>query len=130
MFEETILADVVAAREEDHRLPIGRNHQLQANTADIRLNLMIEFLAQLLGVLLTILATLITHLLYQIDCVILNAVLHVHLLPDLLLLPLLVPNAPLLAMLPRLLVLHWIIIMIRVTARNSPLGFRAVSLMD
>lgn len=90
---------------------------------------MIEFLAQLLGVLLTILTTLIPHLLYEVNRIILNPILHVHLLPDLLLLPLLVPNPPFLPMLPRLLILHDIIIMIRV-ARTSPLGFRAVSLMD
>lgn len=107
MLEEAVLADVVPAGEEDHRLAIGRDHQLQANTANIRLNLMIQLLAELFGILLASLtAALIAHLLYQIHSIILNPILDVHLLADLLLLSLLIPNPPFLAMLPRLLVLH------------------------
>ena len=107
VFEEAVLAEVVAAGEEDHGLAFGRDHQLQADAADVGLDLVVELLAELLGVLLAVLAAaLLAHLLDQVDRIVLHPVLHVHLLADLLLLSLLVPDAPLLPVLPRLLVLH------------------------
>lgn len=105
ILEQTIFADIVAAGEEDDGLALGRNHQLETNAADVRLNLVGHLLVHLLGLLVVALFEGTVDLPDQVNRVVLNALLHVQLLLDLLPLPLLVPNLPFLLVLPHLLVL-------------------------
>jgi hypothetical protein len=94
----------VAAREKDHGLAVGRKHELKADTASIRLYLRVHLIGELFRLLLMAPAHRITDLLDEIDSIGLDAILRSHLLLHLLLLSLLVPDAPLLPV--QLLLVH------------------------
>ena len=106
VFEEAILANVVAAGEENHGLTVGGNHQIETNAADVGLYFVSDLFVELLRILLVVFVGGVAHLLDEVDRVVLHSILNIHLLTDLLLLSLLVPNPPLLLVQPSLLVFH------------------------
>lgn len=99
MLEKTLFAEVVPAWEEDDRLAVRGQHQLQAYAANVGLYLAADLIAQLLLLLGVAVTRGVADLLDEVGRVVFHPLLHVQLPPNLLLLPLLVPHLPLLPML-------------------------------
>lgn len=86
--------------EEDDWLPLGRNHEFQTDAADVGLDLTPNLLVELLGSLFVLAVGRLSHLADQIGSVVLHPFLNGCLLDGVLMLALLVPDAPFLLMLP------------------------------
>lgn len=105
MLKEAIFADVVSTGKEKDGIMQWGDHQFKANTADIGLNLMVNFLAELLVLFIVVSGCRVADPLNEIGGVVLNVILQVDLPACLFLLALLIPPLTLL-----LFVLHQLLI--------------------
>jgi hypothetical protein len=121
VFEKTVLADVMAAREEDDGVTQGRYHKFKANAADVALNLMGNVFAELLVLFVCVSGCRVAHLLDEVGGVVLDVVLQVDLPARHLLLPLLIPALP---------TLHQLFIIMMRTAGRTPLSYRSIAHLD